>query len=162
MGDSSIFSIETKLIISSITFLIIFLILWIVSKKRIGFVWRLFISFFLTGCFYVGAYFYVDYIFNGDHYAKEDFNPVLWNSDHSGRLSMIDDLVDSEILLRKRQDEIIKLLGKPANIYDSLFYRTYELEMADVGISQSYIFLRINLENGVASKAEKISHPINW
>ena len=161
MENLYLLTTENIILLSVIVFFSGLLLVKIILKDRIKFIWQ--ISFSILLVFYFGLYIYAESMINGDDYTKRDFDEELWGNDRTERISMVDDLIESEILIDKTPETIIKILGSPSDyVNDTLSYLEYDLGYADVGINQSLILLKIHMESGVTIKAERLAIHLDW
>src|SRR5688572_6465268 len=77
------------------------------------------------------------------------FDKELWLESDSLRYQMLDNLVESDILIGKKPDEVISLLGVPEYRWDSLGKWQYNAGAAAVGLGVSFYSLVIWFKNGV-------------
>lgn len=74
----------------------------------------------------IGAFFFVAFIISMSliWLFEERFDKERWRSEPSTRYKMVDDVIESQLLMEKTKDEVIVLLGKPnssSNIEKDLF-----------------------------------------
>lgn len=63
----------------------------------------------------IGLFFFIAFVLSTSliWLFEERFNQDQWRSQHSTRYKMVDDIIESKLLLGKTKDEVIFLLGKP-------------------------------------------------
>ena len=158
MENLYLLTTENIILLSVIVFFSGLLLVKIILKDRIKFIWQISISFSILLAFYVGLFLYVGDVINGNHYSKKAFDVEVWHNNRLERVSMVDDLVDSEVLLNQSLQDITDLLGKPTYMKtDSLSYLEYDLGNVDAGLGINRMMLYLEIDNGIVSKAEKLS-----
>ena len=63
----------------------------------------------------IGLFFFVAFIISSSliWLFEERFNKEQWRSNPQQRYKMVDDLIDSQLLINKSKDEVVLLLGEP-------------------------------------------------
>ncbi|MFD2822832.1 hypothetical protein ACFS5M_04065 [Lacinutrix iliipiscaria] len=63
----------------------------------------------------IGLFFFVAFAISTSliYLFEERFDKDLWRSSPSSRYKMVDDIIESQLLMGKTEDEVLFLLGKP-------------------------------------------------
>lgn len=148
---------EVLIIILVLTIPIYFFCLWFLRKLKIGNEHnRRYIAIIPTVVFspivYVGLF--IIWFFSITYYPNKDFDRDEWNSNVEKRYEMSEDIMASNILIGKKRDEVIVLLG-------SDFYAhgenniSYELGYVPGLWKIDPDYIDIYFENGKVTKVEQ-------
>ena len=77
------------------------------------------------------------FVYENDKFRQIPFDSQRWlKSDAYHRGWMMDDLIESKILLNRTEDQIVRILGQPDEIHQRKEYNEYQWEY-DLGIVDS-------------------------
>lgn len=149
---------STTVVLSHLLILVISIsLIWFISrvllKKMLKTKWIL-----LTGLVSTFLFYQLLYHFFLPLYIPRtptiDFNSTVWKSDLEKRSEMIDDLINSKILLDKTTEEVFTQLGPPSHS-DTTTYLTYNAGDQYINGTNNYISLDIYIKNNRVTSAEK-------
>ena len=83
-----------------------------------------------------------------------DFDEVTWRNELDKRPEMIDDLVNSEVLMNQSASEVLHLLGKP-NYGDTTTHLGYDVGWQYINGRMNHVLLELHIENGQIRKIDK-------
>jgi hypothetical protein len=85
-----------------------------------------------------------------DRNPKIPFDRNKWQASDSICYQMLDDLMESKLILNKRPDEVTSILGKADYRWDSLGRWQYAAGSARIGLGFGFYSLHIKFKDGLA------------
>lgn len=153
-----------KYYLYAIIFVITVLIIWLVNKfffnKRLKNKWLVIISLVATPILYIMIYWIAFFMIIPNGTRQIDFERSLWFENGFNKVEMVDDLVESKILINKTPEEIFQQLGKPDR-RDSANSIYYYLGTESVGFGIFAISIQIELENNHSVSVIKLSERLD-
>ncbi|MFK7781927.1 hypothetical protein [Psychroserpens sp.] len=102
----------------------------------------------------IGLLFFVAFVLSTSliYLFEERFDKNLWSTQPSKRHEMVDDLIESQILINKTKDEVIDILGEPNSSF------TNEKDVFTYRLGQAPSFMKSKRERLlIVFEANKVS-----
>jgi hypothetical protein len=141
-------------------YLFMFLICWLItgkfvkkwnSRATISLASSLILTYVMPWIFML---LFVGYMAADQYESPQSFDSVQWKSEKT-RQTMVKDLVDSKILIGKRKDEILDLLGEKYETYTLNAGKeswVYFAGQSGSGFGIKFFYLKIIFENEIVEK----------